>query len=121
MAMGVFLFAFSVLFGVLMATTKVNVENIKDIQANMIAERELGLIQKFSYKDIEAGGTTGIQQDPDFAGLFFEVVALKAIEENELVPYELRVYLKSDPADPTKVKDPEKPDKVYTLLVSTKE
>lgn len=94
MAMGAFLFACSILFGVLMSTTKMNVDTVRFKQAGIIAQRELARIQEAALNDDLTIQKRVRAKDRDFSGIEYEITC-NPMYNNTLAHYELTIFLPS--------------------------
>lgn len=125
MAMGVFLFACSAMFGVLMRSTKQNVDSTKLKQASMVAARLMAKIQEDGYNGL-GGAANAVKRDEQYTKIMYKIEH-EPLQGGDVGRYILNLYFKfklkegaeapiesSDyiPVDETK------PDQVYTMLVT---
>lgn len=94
MAMGAFLFACSILFGVLMSTTKQNIDTIRLKQASIIASRELARIQESAFSNNLNSKNRARGKDKNFPLIEYEITS-EPMYDNTMARYELTVYLPS--------------------------
>lgn len=94
MAMGAFLFACSILFGVLMTTTKQNIDTIRLKQASIVASRELARIQEAAFDVNLRSKDRAKGKDKNFPVIEYEIKS-EPMYNNTMARYELTVYLPS--------------------------
>lgn len=94
MAMGAFLFACSILFGVLMSTTKLNVDTVRMKQASIIASRELARIQESAFGNDLTSQKRNRLKDRDFKNIEYQITC-EPMYDNTLARYELTIFLPS--------------------------